>query len=97
MVVKDHIDQSENLEYEDRLEIVVPEQPGVDPIPPSIMKKLKIEHPLGREFASLQGASGIFTDLDNQKKHYLMKFLICSKMFRNMIPTPDPTFGVGSI
>ncbi len=67
-VVIGHIDQADNLEYEDRLEVVVPDQPGVDSIPPSIMKKLKIEHPLGREFASLEGASGIFTDLDNQKK-----------------------------
>ena len=70
-VVRDHIDQSEDLKYEDRLEIVVPDQPGVDPIPPSIMRKLKIEHPLGREFASLEGSSGIFTDLDNQKKALL--------------------------
>lgn len=80
-VVRGHIDQSEDLKYEDRLEIVVPDQPGVDPIPPSIMKKLKIEHPLGKEFASLAGKSGIFTDLDNQKSALLEEM---HKLFENV-------------
>ena len=65
-VVRDHINNSDNLEYKDSLAVVVPEQPSVPPIPWAIMEKLTIEDPGGHR--SLEGSSGIFTDLEKQKK-----------------------------
>ncbi len=63
-VVRGHINNSVNLEYKDSLAVVVPEQPSVPPIPWAIMEKLTIEDP--GEHRSLEGSSGIFTDLEKQ-------------------------------
>ena len=65
-VVRGHINNSDNLEYKDSLVVVVPEQPSVPPIPWTIIDKLTIEDP--GEHRSLKGSSGIFTDLEKQKK-----------------------------
>ena len=65
-VVRNHINNSDNLEYKDSLAVVVPEQPSVPPIPWAIMEKLTIKDP--GEHRSLEGSSGIFTDLEKQKE-----------------------------
>ena len=44
-VVRNNIDQGTELEYEDSLTIVVPNQPAVPPIPWDIMEKLTIDDP----------------------------------------------------
>ena len=69
-VVRGHIDNSDNLEYKDSLAVVVPDQPSVPP-PWEITEKLTVEDPGGHN--SLHGSSGIFTDLEKQKKALLDK------------------------
>ena len=65
-IVEKHIDKSDRLEYHSRLDIVIPDQPSVPPIPLEIMDKLTIEDP--EEYTSYEE---IMDDMKNQGKTLL--------------------------
>ena len=64
-VVKANINKSDELAYQDSLDIVVPNQPAV-PSPWRIVNTLKIEDP--GDFDNLEGPTGILENLKQQKK-----------------------------
>lgn len=62
-VVKKHIERSDRLEYDSRLEIVIPDQPSAPTIPLEITEKLIIKDQRGHT-----SIAGIHKDLENQTK-----------------------------
>ena len=64
-VTKRHILASENLEYHDRLSIVIPTQPGVPPVPRQIMRNLTITDANRGDHRSL---AAINKDIETRKE-----------------------------
>ena len=62
-VVDSHILESDKLEYEDYLAVIVPDQPSVPPVPWAITDKLTIEDP-----GDHRSLGGIRADLKDQKE-----------------------------
>ena len=67
-VTKQHILASEKLEYQDRLTIAIPNQPGVPPVPRQIMKDLTIAD---KNRDSHRSLAGINADVENRKQVFL--------------------------
>ena len=67
-VTKRHILASEKLEYQDRLTIAIPNQPGVPPVPRQIMKDLAIAD---KNRDSHRTLAGINADVENRKQVFL--------------------------
>ncbi|RKU22511.1 hypothetical protein C6500_03150 [Candidatus Poribacteria bacterium] len=67
-VTKQHILASEKLEYQDRLTIAIPNQPGVPPVPRQIMKDLAIAD---KNRDSHRSLAGINADVENRKQVFL--------------------------
>ena len=67
-VTKQHILASEKLEYQDRLTIAIPNQPGVPPVPRQIMKDLTITD---KNRDSHRSLAGINADVENRKQVFL--------------------------
>lgn len=67
-VAKRHILESDGLQYEDRLTIVIPSQPGVPPLPGQIMKTLRIED---KNKESHKTLAGINADIEKRKQSLL--------------------------
>ena len=67
IVVKKHIDASENLRYGDRLTLTIPTQPGVRPVPRQVLRNLTIADG-SREHTSL---AGINKDVEKRKQSFL--------------------------
>ena len=67
-VTKRHILASEKLEYQDRLTIAIPNQPGVPPVPRQIMKDLAIAD---KNRDSHRSLAGINADVENRKQIFL--------------------------
>ena len=70
-IVKKHINQADELAYEDSLTVIVPNQPGVPSIPWEIMEKLTIDYP--EDCDSCESYEGILKNLAQQKEVLLNK------------------------
>ena len=67
-VTKRHILASEELEYQDRLTIAIPNQPSVPPVPRQITKNLAIAD---KDSGSHRSLAGINADVENRKQVFL--------------------------
>ena len=65
---KKRIRASEELQYEDRLTIAIPNQPGVPPVPRQIMASLKI---VDADIGSHRSLAGIDADVEKRKQGLL--------------------------
>lgn len=70
-IVEEHINQADELAYEDSLTVIVPNQPGVPSIPWEIMEKLTIDYP--EDCDSCGSYEGILKNLAQQKEALLNK------------------------
>ena len=66
-VTQQHILAAEELRYDDRLALVIPNQPGIPPVPRHIMKKLKIVD----EDRNHRSLAGIRADVERRKEDFL--------------------------
>ena len=70
-VVKGHIERGDRLEYDSRLEIVIPDQPSVPTISLEITEKLAIKDQKGKDKRGHTSIKSIHDDLENQGKALL--------------------------
>ena len=63
-----HIDAAETLRYNDRLALVIPNQPGIPPVPRQIIRKLTIAD---KDRDSHKSLAGIKADVENRKQVFL--------------------------
>ena len=67
-VTKQHINESEGLQYDDRLAVVIPNQPGVPPVPRQIIRNLTIRDENRNDHSTL---AGIKRDVEDRKQKLL--------------------------
>lgn len=70
-VVKEHIEKGDELKYDSRLDIVIPNQPSVPMIPWDITEKLTIKDRKGKDKRGHTSIAGIHDDLEKQGKALL--------------------------